>query len=398
MLSLNGGNQDQHSRQGFSLVEMLVALAFISLLMAGMATVFRGSVRTFQATGETSSAQNRGRWALEQISDDIAQAGFLFPDRILPTRIQSGAESLFQVLPDQSTVTQRVDDTNPTATTAETITADALQFFMDVPLPVFGELAVATSGEGLDASGTSVAASTAARVTFDLGTQADLLPGDVAVICDSGEHGNWEHPLVSGTPVLNPIVFETSTAEFDKYTALGVDLTMKKAHPAGTPVYFVRPAQLIRYSVRAVALDPSTAATVPCLVRQQANYPATTAATVNWTNVPSQIVAENVSGFRIDLSFDGGATWTRPGAGATWAGFQTNANTSLATSGLSGFQTITDTTRRDWFRSIPCLLRIDLTTRTSVRREEYSAAPGSRSWRLRNQTLMISPRNFGVGM
>jgi hypothetical protein len=40
---------------------------------------------------------------------------------------------------------------------------------------------------------------------------------------------------------------------------------------------------------------------------------------------------------------------------------------------------------------------VDITTRAPIRREEYSITPGARAYRTRTQTLMISPRNFGVG-
>lgn len=401
MFALTIGNPDRKPQGGFSLVELLVALVFMSLLMAGMAVVFRTSIGTFSTTGELISAQHRSRWALEQISDDISQAGFVFPERVLPTRILSGAESLFSITPDQTVATVRVSDTNPAATVAENITADAFQFFMDVPLPVQGTWTTATAGEGLDATGlVPTTPPTSAQVTFTLGTVDDLRAGDVEVICDSGENGNWEHPVISGAPVANPVVFATTQAEMDYYTSTPTTPGIILPHPAGVPVFFVRPAQLVRYSVRAIALDPANSAIrVPCLVRQQTNYPATSTATVDWSLIAAQIVAENVSRFRADLSFDGGATWCRPTAAPiNWAGFTANANTTLSTKGLTGFTSITDSDHRDWFRNIPCLIRLDLSTRTSMRREEYSAAAGARAWRTRTQTLMISPRNFGYGM
>jgi prepilin-type N-terminal cleavage/methylation domain-containing protein len=394
------GTPERKPQYGFSLVEMLVALVFMSILMAGMAVVFRTSIGTFSVTGETISAQHHNRWALDQISDDISQAGFIFPDRALPARILSGAESLFSVTPDQTLTAVRISDTNPGAVQNEIITTDAFQFFMDMPLPVQGTWTAATLGESLDATGVSTAPPTSAAVTFTVGSESDLRAGDVEVICDSGENGNWEHPLITGSPVGNPITFATDQSLLDAYTSTSMAPGIMLAHPAGVPVLFVRPAQLVRYSVRAVALDPgNTDVRTPCLVRQQASYPATASGTVNWTTVSAQILAENVSGFKVDLSFDGGASWCRPTtAPITWSTFAANANTTLGNKGLTGFQSITDSSNRAWFRNIPCLIRIDLTTRTAMRREEYSTSTGSRAWRTRTQTLMISPRNFGLGL
>jgi len=393
------GTHAQAPQGGFSLVEMLVALVFMSVLMAGMAGVFKTSIGTFSATGETISTQHHNRWALEQISDDISQAGFVFPDRVLPDRILSGSESLFSVTPDQTLTAKRVSDTNPGAVENETITADVFQFFMDVPLPVQGTWAATTGGEGMDTGGSGTTPPDRAEISFTVGSYTDLQAGDVEVICDSGEHGTWEHPIINA-PTSATIVFDTTEASLEAYTSTAMTSGIMLAHHEGVPVFFVRPAQLIRYSVRALALDPgNTSVLTPCLVRQQASYPATSTGTVNWTTVAAQIVAENVSGFKVDLSFDGGATWNRPTtAPITWAAFSANANATLANKGLAGFQSITDSSARAWFRNIPCLIRIDLTTRTAVRREEYSATTGSRAWKTRTQTLMISPRNFGLGL
>ena len=392
-------NADLGSRRGtggFSLVELLVALVFTALLMAGMANVFKSSVRTYTAVNETMGAQRTNRWAMDQISDDISQAGLVFPDRPLPNFIISGAESLFSLTPGVAVASVvRVSDTDPAATQTEAVTADILQFFLDVPLPVTGVWTADTPGDNPNPGGTASAAPTKAAVTFNLGAYTDLNAGDVMVILDSGEYGNWEHPLVTGA--ANPVTFETDATRLANYTSMPIQPGITLAHRAGVPVYFIRPAQLVRYSVQSVALDPANSAVrLPCLVRQQASYP--TAGTVDWTTVPTQIIAENVEGFRVDISFDGGTTWARTtGAPTTWAGIQSNANTQLTTAGLPGWNTLTDPARPDWFRGIPCLTRVDITTRAPIRREEYSPTLGARAYRTRTQTLMISSRNFGVG-
>lgn len=387
---------NHHGASGFSLVEMLVALVFTSFLMAGMAKVFQSSVRTYATVNETMGAQRTNRWAMDQGSDDISQAGLVFPDRLLPAIVTAGSESLFSITPGAVvTGVTRVSDTNPTATQAETITADILQFFTDVPLPVNGVWTADTTGDNPNPGGTATAAPASASITFRLGAYTDLKADDVMVILDSGEYGNWEHPLIVGA--ANPVVFETDATKLANYTATPIPPGITLAHKAGVPVYFIRPAQLVRYSVQAVALDPAnTAVKLPCLVRQQTNYP--TSGTVDWTTVPTQIIAENVDRFRVDLSFDGGTTWARTTNSPTsWSTIQTNANAQLASVGLPGLNTITDPANPDWFRNINCLIRVDITTRAPIRREEYSTTPGARAYRTRTQTLMISPRNFGVG-
>ncbi|HLO68628.1 MAG TPA: prepilin-type N-terminal cleavage/methylation domain-containing protein [Holophaga sp.] len=386
---------DRASR-GFSLVELMVAVAFTAILMAGLATVFRSSATGFAAVNETIGAQRGNRWALEQVREDFSQAGLVFPDRALPAYILSGAEGLFTLALDQTvTGAKRVSDTDPGATQDETVTADVIQFFQDVPLQTRGEWAADTLGNDIPASGVPTSAPTSATVNFQYGAPTDLKANDVMVILDSGENGKWEHPLIAGG--ANPVVFQTDVTALSRYSLTPPSPGIALAHNAHVPVMFVRPAQLVRYSVQAVGLDPAhPAVRIPCLVRQQADYP--TAGTVDWTAVPARIVAENVEGFRIDLSFDGGATWARPRTGTVdWATMRTNANATLATSGLPGLRSITDPLRPDWFRSITCLIRIDITSRTPMRRSEYATTGTTRAYRTRTQTVLVSPRNFAYG-
>jgi Tfp pilus assembly protein PilW len=290
------------SQQGFSMVEMLVALVFTSLLMVGMAGVFKGSIRAFTTINETLGAQRTNRWAVEQVMDDISQAGFLFPDRALPTSVLAAAESLFSITPNVAvTGAVRISDTSPTATVAENLTADVLEFFSDVPLPVAGTWAVDTTAGGMS-GGVIGAAPTSASINYTRGAYTDLQAGDVMVILDSGENGAWEHPVIAGA--ANPVVFETSAVNLAKYTSANINAGIANSHVAGVPVFFIRPNQLTRYSVQAVALDPANSSVkLPALVRQQTAYPAS--GTVDWTTVPAQLVAENVQGLRVDISFDG---------------------------------------------------------------------------------------------
>jgi type II secretory pathway pseudopilin PulG len=391
-------NPDPGSRRdecGFSLVELLVALAFTAVLMAGMASVFKSSVQTYTAVNETMGAQRTNRWALDQISDDFSQAGYVFPDRPLPTHILTGSESLFSITPGVAVVgVTRVSDTNPTATQAESVTSDIVQFFTDLPLPISGFWAADTTGEDSNPGGVPTAPPASAAITFTLGAASDLKAGDVMLILDGGEKGSWEHPLITGPG--NPVVFETDATKLTRYvSAQTLAGGIRNAHKAGVPVAFIRPAQVIRYVVQAVALDPANSAVrLPCLVRQQADYPL--AGTIDWTTATTQILAENVEGFRVDMSFDGGTTWARTtGSPTTWAAIQANANTQLSTVGLPSLNSLTDPANPDWFRGINCLFRIDITTRAPIRREEYSTTAGARAYRTRTQTLMISPRNFG---
>ena len=349
---------------GFSLVELMVALMFLALLMAGMAKVYSSSVKVFKTTGETLSTQRNNTWAMNMISDDISQAGYIFPDRVLPSALTSGTELMFRIDPAQtvSGVT-RISDLNSSTVENETLTADVFQFFADVPLPVTATWTTTTTGESEGSATTELAS---AAVTFTQGGTSDLKAGDIMVILDGAVQTlpngtvipSMETPMIK--TAANPVVFQDDSSVLANYTPVSFQALPVRPHLAGVPLLFVRPAQLVRLSIKAVALDPAhPSVKQPCLVRQQANFPTDGTSTVTWANVASTVLAENVEGFRVDVSFDGGVNWDRTGA-STWSDIVNNASAHIKS--ISGYTSITD--RRDWFRNIPCLLRIDLTTRT----------------------------------
>ena len=50
-----------------------------------------------------------------------------------------------------------------------------------------------------------------------------------------------------------------------------------------------------------------------------------------------------------------------------------------------------------WFREIPVLIRVDVTTRTSLRREEYgTTATPTLSYKEQTHSLVLRPRHFGL--
>ena len=53
----------------------------------------------------------------------------------------------------------------------------------------------------------------------------------------------------------------------------------------------------------------------------------------------------------------------------------------------------------NWIRDIPTLIRLDITTRTAVKRAEYSATPlTTTDFKNYTQSLVIVPRHFGLTM
>lgn len=399
------------STRGFSLVELLVALVFISLLMAGMLRVYGSAIQGFATANETIKAQRDNRWALQALQDDLQSAGYFFPVRPVIggiDNVNAGNQNPLMVLPGR-TVTNKfiADPNNPAAAPSdETLTFDEFQFVTDQLLPISARLAATPSDPN------------SITITATLGDLSLVRAGDFAVILDPAHEvvtvGGGPYSGTTASIALNAAAIQDqSTGAF-----LGAFGNLKSlTHQAGAEVMFIRPNQVVRYSILPMALDPSNAAvTVPCLVRDQTAYPiggaliawpaadATQAALATagpgGAPVVRGVVAENVTGLRFDLSANQGQAWTRAG---TWADTLTNLNGQLAAlatanPGIGYATSAQDPSNPLWYRTAPLLIRADLTTRTLVRRAEYANTANTLAYRTRTQTAFIQPRNFGFGL
>jgi hypothetical protein len=188
----------------------------------------------------------------------------------------------------------------------------------------------------------------------------------------------------------------------------GASTAAPVSHIAGCGIVFVNPSQMIRYRVQMLALDmdPSKPNGIPCLVRDQGTYNAA-GFTVDAFQ-QQQIVAENVQAFKVYLSCNNGLGWA--GVGLTGTGFtgwdagttgtsgiRNLVDAQLVTSGRPGFTTTRGS--EDWFRSIPTLVRCDVTTRSTGQRSEYNTTGSTAvAYKLQTQSLVFSPRHSGLPM
>ena len=390
---------------GFSLVELLIALVFISLLMAGMLRIYGSAIQGFSAANESVKAQRDNRVAMQGLEDDLSQAGYQFPyvTSAVILNLNSGGQNPLMLLPSQ-TIT--VKDVNPAdfSVTSETLTFDELQFTTDQPLSVAAHLtAVPTTSGSVD-------------LAFTEGSFADLQAGDMIVLLDAQLREAYDNAVVgtglptSGTTGTLPLS-STSTQNANTGGVGGGSGGLTRLdHSINTDVIFIRPAQVVRYTLLPLALDPANStATVSCLVRDQKAYPTdgsliawpastATAAQLTAAGVTRTIVAENVTTIRFDLSADQGATWTR---GASWSATLTNLNSALSTlssnnTGQGYASSAQDASKPEWYRYAPMLFRVDITTRTALKRTDYSSTANTAAYRTRTQTLLIQPRNFGL--
>lgn len=392
---------DRASRpRGFSLVELLVALIFTSILMTGMFRVLASATSTFAAGSETLNVQRKARWGLQLLQDDVLQAGHLLFRRVV-SEIDPTSDST------QPPLLMQTTDYAPEGAEAGA-KVDELQFVADLPLNIQGTLAsgVATGANALS-------------VTVPSG-RGSIQAGDMVFLQDSA----WEIFQVKEAPAKEAstsfdlkIVDEQAALvdQYGKEVSSLIHALTQKDHLAGAQFSVFRPLRVVRYAVVPRKLNPAnTTESTPCLVRQTQDL-ATHALTF-WQpakDTPAndeQILLENVTGFSVNWSLNGGKTWLRtsktgnpPWDEANWATIRKSLNEALAASNnviIKKAQGGTNPEDPFWMNYCPVLIRIDLEIRSQIKRTEYkTAASGSAGsdYRRRRETLLLSPRNFALG-
>jgi len=112
-----------------------------------------------------------------------------------------------------------------------------------------------------------------------------------------------------------------------------------------------------------------------------------------------------VQNLKFYMSCNAGATWAGselPVATtgmAGWTAIRTDLDTQLAAVGRNGYTTTENT--EQWFRSIPTLVRCDITTRTAAKRTEYNTAANAATvpalaYKNVTQSLVFVPRHSGL--
>lgn len=412
------------AKSGFSLVELLVAMVFTAILMAGMAKVFQASLGTFYTAGEKLSSARRNRLSLDILYDDLNVAGMLLiPSDISAQGPQSQAVSttnpLFQIVPNTSVTIPKANADG----TDLIFKADQLLLYADQALPFEGSLDNALAGTqslmGTAGGVGTMPSSTSYSVTFDSAPHANLVKtGMMVVFLDNLS----AQTIGSASPTGATVTITPSTVTSVSAGApTGSSAIDTNGHLAKARVLIVQPAQQVRYSIQPQFLDPSNAAkAIPCLMREQENYipggfVSYLASGTPTADYSSTIVAENVTGLKFYLSLNPGDTTSTPNK--VWAGYQYTGtdfnggilgiggsaagtvNGQLATYGLplTGYQSITPT-NFTWFRDIPVAVRADVTTRTANPRTEYNQTTATPQlvYNTRQETLVLVPRHFGL--
>jgi len=377
---------------GFSLVEMLVALVFTMVLMAGMASVFKASLSTFYTAGESTSSMRRSRMSIDMLGEDLNTADMYMVNLTGPPTIDP-AHPPFYVLPNM-----------PIAGDPNLKTADQIYFTLDAPLQFEGSITTGgtqASASQLLASGPSgtVAVNNAStfngiKIECNSTTYANQVANSQTIIFkDTFECGK----IVSAVPNGTAVYVVMGTDPLAAVTGIGASGNpLHATHMKDTKVVFTQQNQVIRYQLQYLSLDPNN--TIPCLVRDQGTW----VGNVFTPNTAQQIITENVQNFKVYLSVNSGQTWAGWNKAyqdmtAGWTnGLLTELTGQLNAVVLNGFTAITG--NPSWFRSIPTLIRIDLTTRSATQRTEYSSTPNTSAYKLLTQSLIFMPRHSGLPM
>jgi hypothetical protein len=418
------------SKRGFSLVELLIALVFTMVLMAGMAKVFQASLSNYYTSGESLSSVRRNRMSVDLVADDLNAACMYLTDLSIAPSFSSPLLPFF-ILPNMPVTTdgkrgsaQVADDSF--AGVAKPLVGDEVYFYIDQPLAFEGTLQGPSPNKTAAELAFSGAVAPPGNSTYNINCgnmpyAQQVQKGQVFIFKDS-----WETGYINTDPTTTPPNVVTVVAGASPniaFTGSGSSgLPTKAKHLNGSGIVFLIPAQMIRYRIQMLKLDPDPEGTkpngIPCLVRDQGAYvsqgdPSTT----EWvSSVPQQVITENVSAFKVYLSTNAGASWagvvTATGKPATYSGFsagwdqgiRTEVDNQLLATGRPDFKT-TRTTEQ-WFRSVPTLVRIDISTRTATQRTEYeqstdpgySASTPRRVYRNLTQSLVFVPRHSGLSM
>ena len=384
---------------GFSLLEMMVALLFMGLLMAGMATVFQGSISRFMTSSEGIASGRHNRLGLDMLQRDLNSAGMVL-ENINTAPELSPANPGFYVIPNRPVL----NDAGTAVSSAANLPTrtDELYLYMDSIVSQSGVLRDdIPSLDSLVANGGIRPSSLTFQVEFpDAAAASRIQAGQFLVTSE------WfsSKLITAVVPVSGTVV--RVTADLDPQNSVAncnASAWDPFQHVSGRQVLVVARGRTVRYRIKAKAVDPG-GALVPCLVREELPYnlgaTATDPATVVPVGTADQIITEDISAFKVYLSGDKGATWAGSTLGAsvnTFTGGWTQGIFADLQAQLGGVAHVQD--NLNWFRSVPTLVRVDLTSRTASRRGEYltdgstNVTPGFKD---RVQSLVILPRHFGL--
>jgi type II secretory pathway pseudopilin PulG len=251
---------------GTTLVEVLVVLALMGVLAAGLLAFLAAGLGTARRVAGSLAAQRSLRRALAELSDDLQEAGLRIPCRPAP--------------PPRF----RIEPARPVPGPGDALWAQALTLSKDVVLPGRARLGAALP--------LADPPDLARWVDVVAERRARLRPGDVLLV----EDGHWEGARVAVAGDLAP----GRPARLLLGALEPGQPAFRHGHGLDAPVAFLRPGRLIHYGV-------ANRGGIPCLVRLEAEGPEEP----DWARLrgsgAARVVAGPVAGFRVDLPRGPGA-------------------------------------------------------------------------------------------
>ena len=244
----------RRSARGFSLVELLVALVFTMVLMAGMANVYKASLTTYYTSGESLSSARRNRMSVDLLVDDLNTACMYLTDLSVPPTV-SAAVPPFYILPNMPVL-----KSGATAYPSldPTVFSDELYFYMDEALAFEGALGVAAPQKTAAELVVAGTAPSTADNTFviDCGSATyakQVKQGQLFSFKDSWETAYIKDvPTVSGTTV-SVVAGASPDASITGMGSAG--LPSKAKHLPNSGIVFFLPAQMVRYRIEILNLE-----------------------------------------------------------------------------------------------------------------------------------------------
>lgn len=387
---------------GFTMVEMLVALFFVSILMAGLAKVFRSGVKTYVSGSERVGAMRRNRLSLDLMQEELNAAGqFLIALGGGYPPLQTDG---FRILPqvdytDGGKVAVALD--NPD----DRFSAE-ISMILDEVLPMEGRLTGLAGGgtatlAGLVASGQDVSQLPGTlEVAFSQEQQATQLQqafGDgheVFAIFRNGYECKAVTSGVAASPTSVTLTLSAVLAGDDGTPTGSSGPLFQNVQKNDDRVLFVQRLRRVTYGIQPMKLDPAQEAAIPCLVRRDEG------------RNEAVLVAEHVIHLGVDLSVDGGRTWVqsrqqdfrtggdRGSQEQAWTNLKKNLLAQLPAGSQAAQRVAANPSH--WFRELPVMVRLRVKTRTSTSREDESVSPGTRRYRVQEQAVILNPKHFGL--
>lgn len=284
--------------KGFSLVELMVAIAIGLFLVAGLTVVFANSSRTYGELQKAAQQIENGRLAISILSEDIKNAG-QFGDFIMQPPISGAPIAIPGTSPD------------PCISTSN-LAALKSSLKLALPLHVQGYGDVTSLPSGLTNCLTS---STVAKVT----SNTDILVvrrGDTLVLVDPEASQNGGSATTSATPVAGEVYIQsaltdvavqvgvaqlidkTKTAENTAASLTRKDFTIT---PAGTTGGYVRKLHIHVYFVSDCADADCSSSTRNIPTLKRAELVAGSGGVPLWRIVP---LVEGIESLQIEYGID----------------------------------------------------------------------------------------------